>query len=46
MKREDEDYIEKIRQEFIERFCKAALHEDDEEQVKHMKQCVALIGDF
>lgn len=26
--------------------CKAALHDEDEEKVKHMKQCVALIGDL
>lgn len=31
-------------EELIERFCKPALHHDDETQVKHMKQCVALIG--
>jgi hypothetical protein len=46
METKEEDYMEKIRKAFIERFCKAALQEDDGSQVKHMKQCMALIGDL
>lgn len=46
VERKEQEYWEKIRKEFIERFCKAALHEDDEDQIKHMKQCMALIGDL